>query len=222
MHILISPNAFKNSIDAAAAARAIEDGLHQSSLVCTTTCFPIGDGGDGTGHLLTEISNGIFINESVHDPLGRRINANFGLIDNGQTAVIEMAAASGLGLLRSDELDPLHASSYGTGEMIRKALDKGVKKILLCVGGSATVDAGCGILQAMGIRFLDADGNSLKGIPESLVHLAAMDLSGSDQRISGVDLMILADVSNPLLGENGAARIFGPQKGASDADVKKL
>ena len=152
MHILISPNAFKNSIDAAAAARAIEKGLQQSSLVCTTHCFPVGDGGDGTGHLLTEISNGIFINESVQDPLGRKINANFGLIDNGQTAVIEMAAASGLHLLRNNELDPLHASSFGTGELMKKALDKGVKKLLLCVGGTATVDGGCGILQTMGCR----------------------------------------------------------------------
>jgi glycerate kinase len=222
MHILISPNAFKNSIDAAAAAKAIEEGLQQSSLVCTTQCFPVGDGGDGTGHLLTEISNGIFINESVHDPLERKINADYGLIDNGQTAVIEMAVASGLRLLRHDEPDPLLASSFGTGELIRKALDKGVKKIFLCVGGSATVDAGCGILEAMGIRFLDANGNQLKGIPKTLTDLADIDLSGSDKRISRIDLTILADVSNPLLGEKGAAKIFGPQKGASDADVKKL
>ena len=222
MHILIAPNAFKNSIDAIAAAKAIEKGLQESSLHCTTHCFPVGDGGDGTGHLLTVISEGVFINECVHDPLGRKINANYGLIDNGRTAVIEMAAASGLHLLHNDERDPLHASSFGTGELIKKALDKGVKKILLCVGGSATVDAGCGILDAMGIRFLDASGNLLKGMPESLIHLAALDLSGLDKRISEIDLTILADVSNPLLGEKGAAKIFGPQKGASDAAVKKL
>ena len=222
MHILISPNAFKNSIDATAAAKAIEVGLQQSSLACTTHCFPVGDGGDGTGHLLTTILNGIFINESVHDPLGRKIDAGYGLIDNGQTAVVEMAAASGLRLLHKDELDPLQASSFGTGELIKKALDKGVKKILLCVGGSATVDAGCGILEAAGIRFLDTNGDALRGMPESLIHLAAIDLSGLDKRISGIDLTILADVSNPLLGENGAAKIFGPQKGASDAAVLKL
>ena len=191
-------------------------------MVCTTHCFPVGDGGDGTGHLLTEICGGEFITESVHDPLGRQIEADFGLIDNGQTAVIEMAAASGLRLLRSDELDPLHASSYGTGELIRKALDKGVKKILLCVGGSATVDAGCGILEAMGIRFLDTDKKPLKEFPESLVHLAAIDLSELDKRMGEVDLTILADVSNPLLGENGAAKIFGPQKGASEKEIEQL
>lgn len=222
MHILISPNAFKNSIDAMAAAKAIEEGLQQSSLDCTTLCFPVGDGGDGTGHLLTTILKGVFIDEPVHDPLRRKILAAYGLIDNGQTAVIEMAAASGLHLLHKDELDPLHTSSFGTGELIKKALDQGVKKILLCVGGSATVDAGCGILEALGILFLDVNRGPLKGIPENLVHLETIDLSGLDKKTSWIDLTILADVTNPLLGEKGAAKIFGPQKGASDAEVKKL
>ena len=222
MHILISPNAFKNSLDATAAAYAIEKGLQESSLSCITTCFPIGDGGDGTGHLLTQIYDGVFINEPVHDPLGRKINASFGLIDNGQTAVIEMAAASGLHLLNADELDPLHASSYGTGELMGKALDKGVKKIILCVGGSATVDGGSGILQALGIRFLDTKGEPLTGMPESLVNLAAIDVSGLDKRITQCECIILCDVANTLLGEKGAANIFGPQKGASENSVKKL
>jgi len=222
MHILISPNAFKNSLDATAAALAIEKGLQQSSLPCTTTCFPIGDGGDGTGHLLTTIRNGIFIDETVYDPLGRKIKASFGLIEDGQTAVIEMAAASGLRLLSADELDPLHASSYGTGELIIKALDKGAKKIILCVGGSATVDGGCGILQALGIRFLDANGKPLTGMPESLVNLAAIDVSGLDKRIQKCACIILCDVANTLLGKKGAAKIFGPQKGASENAVMKL
>ena len=222
MHILISPNAFKNSIDAAAAAKAIEKGLHQSVLNCTTTCFPVGDGGDGTGQLLTEISNGIFITENVHDPLGRKIRANYGLIDNGQTAVIEMAAASGMRLLKKDELDPLQASSYGTGELIKKALEQGVKKIILCVGGSATVDGGCGIAEALGIRFLDVDRKILKANPENLLHLSAFDLTGLDKRILNTEFIILADVANPLLGEKGSAKIFGPQKGASETEVEQL
>ena len=222
MHILISPNAFKNSLDATAAADAIEKGLQQSSLSCTTTCFPIGDGGDGTGYLLTQIRGGVFINETIHDPLGRKISASFGLIDDGQTAVIEMAAASGLRLLRVDELDPLHTSSYGTGELMIKALDKGVRKIILCVGGSATVDGGCGILQALGVRFLDTNGKPLTGMPENLVHLAAIDVSGLDKRITGCEYTILCDVANTLLGEKGAANIFGPQKGASEKAVKQL
>ncbi len=222
MHILISPNAFKNSLDAMSAARAIEKGLQQSLLTCTTTCFPIGDGGDGTGALLTQLCAGIFIDATVHDPLGRKIDAHFGLIDDGQTAVIEMADASGLRLIKEDERDPLHASSFGTGEMMLQALNKNVKKIVLCIGGSATVDGGCGILQALGIRFLNTDGKLITNIPEDLQSLAAIDVSGLDKRIHECECIILCDVFNPLLGENGAARIFGPQKGASEKMVAQL
>jgi glycerate kinase len=222
MHILICPNAFKNSLDAEAAAQAIEEGIQQSRLSCTTECFPIGDGGDGTGKLLTQLRKGTFINETVHDPLGKKITASFGLIDDGQTAVIEMASASGLRLLGPDELDPMHASSYGTGELIIKALNKGVTKILLCVGGSGTVDGGCGILRALGIRFLDGNKNELDHMPKNLVQLVSVDLSGLDKRIRHCECVILCDVINTLLGENGAARIFGPQKGASADDVLLL
>ena len=222
MQILISPNAFKNSIDATDAAKAIEEGLQKSKLKCTTTCFPVGDGGDGTGYLLTEKCNGVSIEQIVHDPLGRKIKANFGLIEGGQTAVIEMAAASGLRLLKKEELNPLHASSFGTGELMIKALDAGVKKVILCVGGSATVDGGCGIAEALGIRFLDAQGDSLKNIPESLTNLSVIDLKGLDKRIRDIEIVILADVTNPLLGKKGAAEIFGPQKGASAKQVIQL
>lgn len=222
MHILICPNAFKNSLDAGTAASAIEKGLLQSRLHCTTECFPIGDGGDGTGTLLTQLCSGTFIGTTVKDPLGKEITASFGLIDGEQTAVIEMAAASGLRLLRSDALNPLHASSFGTGELICAALDKGIRKILLCVGGSATVDGGCGILQALGIRFLDEKGNDLQHIPEKLAHLAFIDLSGLDKRIAQCEFIILCDVANPLLGVNGSAAVFGPQKGASPKQVEQL
>jgi glycerate kinase len=222
MQILISPNAFKNALTADAAARAIEKGLQQSSLHCHTTCFPVGDGGDGTGDLLTHSVNGIFINATVHDPLGRMTEAHFGLIDNGQTAVIEMASASGLRLLKPDEYDPLHASSYGTGELIKNALGRKVSRIILCVGGSATVDGGCGILQALGIRFLDDHEKELEQLPEMLVHLSSIDASGLDKRIHECECIILCDVENVLLGENGAAKIFGPQKGASEKTVVQL
>ena len=222
MHILISPNAFKHSVDAHTAALAIEQGFKESRLACTTECFPVGDGGDGTGTLLTQMLNGHFITETVQDPLGRMINASFGLIDEGQTAVIEMAAASGLHLLIADEPDPLHATSYGTGELIIKALDRNVKKIILCVGGSATVDGGCGILQALGVQFLDTNGNPLTGTPESLVHLTSIDVSGLDERIKTCECIILCDVANTLLGKDGAANIFGPQKGASPKQVLQL
>jgi glycerate kinase len=222
MQILIAPNAFKNALDAAAVARAIEKGLQQSSLSCTTTCFPIGDGGDGTGELLTHLLNGNFINAAVQDPLGRMISAQYGLIDNGQTTVIEMAAASGLRLLQPGEYDPIRASSYGTGELIKNALDKNVSKIILCVGGSATVDGGCGILQALGVRFLDVEGNALSVLPENLPGLSSIDLSGLDKRMDSCECIVLCDVMNTLLGENGAAKIFGPQKGATEEAVEQL
>lgn len=222
MHILICPNAFKNSIDATAAAKAIEEGIQQSHLQCTTACIPVGDGGDGTGQLLTAFSNGVYIDELVHDPLGRKIKAKFGLIDNEETAVIEMASASGLRLLKKEELNPLQASSFGTGELMIKALDKGVKKIILCVGGSATVDGGCGIARALGIRFYDAGGNDLKILPKNLTNLSVIDMNRLDKRIRETEIIILADVTNPLLGKKGAAEIFGPQKGASEKQVVLL
>ena len=142
MHILIAPNAFKNSLPATDAAEAIKNGLLKSGLSCECTCFPVGDGGDGTAELILKHNNGFIISAEVHDPLGRKIKASFGLIDKGDTAVIEMANASGLKLLKHGELNPLLATSYGTGEQIRLAFDKGAKKIIIGMGGSATVDGG--------------------------------------------------------------------------------
>jgi glycerate kinase len=222
MHILIAPNAFKNSLDAAKVAAAIEQGLKLSKLDCTTECFPIADGGDGTGSLIIESCKGKVISKEVHDPLGRKIEASFGLIDNGKTAVIEMANASGLRLLNQDELNPLKASSYGTGQLIRFALDKGADKIIIAMGGSATVDGGCGILSALGVVFLDGQGERLIATPEFLINMAKIDTSELDARILNCEVVILCDVDNQLLGPQGAANIFGPQKGASTDDVQVL
>jgi glycerate 2-kinase len=222
MHILIAPNAFKNSLDAPKAALAIEQGLRQSQLKCTTECFPIADGGDGTGSLIIERCNGTIVTQPVHDPLGRKIDSRFGLIDNGKTAVIEMADASGLRLLKKEELNPMHASSYGTGELISAALDKGASKIIIAMGGSATVDGGCGILKALGIHFLDKEGKRLKVIPDELLKMVTIDDSGLDRRIHNTEIVILCDVNNKLLGPEGAAAVFAPQKGASASDVKLL
>jgi glycerate 2-kinase len=222
MHILIAPNAFKNSVDAADAATAIDEGLQQSKLSCTTHCFPVGDGGDGTGALLLQHTKGEIISLPVHDPLGRKIASSFGLTDKGKTAVIEMADASGLRLLQSNELNPLRASSYGTGQLILHALDKKVNKIILCIGGSATVDGATGLLQALGFRFLNKKAEKLNNLPESLTGLDSIDLSEVDKRILDCELVVLCDVANVLLGKEGAAAVFGPQKGASPADVEKL
>jgi glycerate kinase len=222
MHILIAPNAFKNSLSAPEAAEAIREGLLQSDLPCSLQCFPIGDGGDGTAELIIHHMEGTFYETESADPLGRRIKTSIGFTDDGKTAVIEMADSSGLKLLKPEEYDPLHASSFGTGELIRTALDKGARRIILGIGGSATVDGGCGILQALGIRFLDQAKMDLGIIPENLVQLDTIDVSGLDKRIWETELIVLCDVDNFLLGETGAAAVFGPQKGASAADITLL
>lgn len=222
MHILIAPNAFKNSLDARQVADAIQEGLRSCRLNCTSACFPIADGGDGTGSLIVETCKGEVIRKEVHDPFGRKITASFGLINNGQTAVIEMADASGLRLLKKEELNPLLASSYGTGELIKYALDEGVNKIVIAMGGSATVDGGCGMLSALGLRFLDTDGNGLKAVPQGLIKTASVDAAAIDQRIFKCEIVILCDVDNTLLGEHGSAAVFGPQKGATPLMVNVL
>ncbi len=222
MHILIAPNAFKNSLTASEAAEAIRLGLMQSQLSCTTESFPIADGGDGTGELIIQRCGGNFETAQVHDPLGRLVTASFGLIDNQSTAVIEMADASGLRLLKNDKLDPLHATSYGTGELIKRALDKGVSKIIIAMGGSATVDGGTGILNALGIRFMNTKGEVLDRLLETLVDLSSIDLTEIDERIHNCSLTVLCDVDNQLLGNKGAAAVFGPQKGASAEQVTML
>lgn len=222
MHILIAPNAFKNSLDARAVAEAISRGLMSSTLICTTECFPIGDGGDGTAAIIIERFNGTRVGLEVKDSLGRQIESSFGLINGGKTAVIEMADASGLRLLGEDELDPLKTSSFGTGQMIIAALDKGVTEIILGLGGSATVDGGAGLLNALGVRFLDKDGRALMPDPQSLAVLDKIDLASLDERILGCKITVLCDVDNPLLGADGAAAVFGPQKGAKYEDLPKL
>ncbi|HEY2649981.1 MAG TPA: glycerate kinase, partial [Puia sp.] len=168
MHILVAPNAFKNSLTATAAAEAIRDGLIESGLKSTIQCFPIGDGGDGTASLIVKQLGGFFIDAEAHNPLGRKINTSIGFVDEGKTAVIEMANVSGLKLLKEKEPDPMHANSFGCGELIRLALHHGAQKIILGVGGSATIDGGCGALQAMGVRFLDRSKNEIAPAPENL------------------------------------------------------
>lgn len=222
MHILIAPNAFKNSLTATEVAKSIQKGLHSSELNCSTSCFPIADGGDGTASLIIEKCKGERIELHVNDALGRKIPSSFGLIEQGMTAVIEMADASGLRLLKSSELDPMAASSYGTGELIKAALDKGVNKIILAMGGSATVDGGCGILSALGFTFLDNTHHTLEASPQNLIQLQKIDTSKVDPRAINCEFVILCDVDNGLLGPKGAAAVFGPQKGADAGMVKLL
>ena len=219
--VLIAPNAFKHSLDATDVTLAIQEGLYQSNLDCVCECFPIGDGGDGTGELMIRKYNGLLIPAEVHNPFSRKITASFGLVDDGETAIIEMASASGLRLLKPDELNPLRATSFGTGQLMKLAMDNSIKKLVLAIGGSATVDGGTGILRALGVRFLNAAGDELI-TPDSLTELVHIDVSGLDRRITGCEVTILSDVETTLLGEQGSAAVFGPQKGATPEGVKKL
>jgi len=222
MHILIAPNAFKNSLDATRVAEAISNGLQQSQLTCTTTCFPVADGGDGTADLLIQYLKGESIVATVHDPLKRKIESSFGWVEKDKTAIIELAAASGLRLLQPNEYDTMITTTFGTGELIIQALNKGATKMLLCIGGSATVDGGTGILQALGIKFLDSDKKELAELPASLQSLSTIDITSVDKRIADTEIIILCDVENTLLGSNGAASVFGPQKGASEKTIQVL
>jgi glycerate kinase len=222
MHILIAPNAFKHSLSAVDAAEAIAAGLGASNFAGTWAMCPVGDGGDGTAAVLLRQRGGEWRHALARDPLGRSIPCEFVLLDEGRTAVIELAEASGLRRLETHELDPLRASTAGTGELIKCALDCGVREIIVCVGGSATVDGGSGLLQALGARFLDASGRPLGCLPGNLPELAAIDLTHLDPRLGHRVLTVLCDVTNPLLGARGAAAIFGPQKGADSTAVRSL
>jgi glycerate 2-kinase len=222
MHILIAPNAFKNSLDAADVARAIGLGLDQSKLSCTYRCFPVGDGGDGTARLLASTLDAKAVSTEVQDPLGRKIQASFWLAEEGKTAIIELAEASGLRLLASKEYDPLKASTFGTGELIAAALDQQVNRVVIAVGGSATVDGASGALAALGVKFLNRKNKPMPNRPSELSHLGQIDCSGLDPRIANVEFNVLCDVNNPLLGPLGAATVYGPQKGASPGQVLAL
>ena len=227
MHILIAPNAFKNSLTATAAAAAIQRGLAHAAPGATSECFPIGDGGDGTADLLIDRLHGQRIPAKARDPLGRNIQTYFGLA--GSTAIIEMANASGLRLLTPQELNPLRTTTLGTGDLIRAALDHNPTRIIIGMGGSATVDGGTGILQSLGAKFLNSHGQPLTDLPAQLPDLASIDLSALDPRLAthgphrpALELIVLCDVTNPLTGPNGAATIFGPQKGATPSAVLQL
>ncbi|MEO6681412.1 MAG: glycerate kinase [Ginsengibacter sp.] len=219
MHIVIAPNAFKGSLTASEAANCIADGLKKSSLSCRLTVFPIADGGDGTAILISEKMESEIIRIFVHDPIGRKVEARFGWHAESQTGLIEMSEASGLRLLKNEELNPLLANTKGTGELIKAALDKGARKLIIGVGGSATVDGGAGLLRELGVLFLDENNNEIYDFPEGLLALKSIEISGLDLRLKDCEVVVLCDVENKLLGKKGAAAVFGPQKGANNEQV---
>ncbi len=219
--ILVAAGAFKQSLTAAEACAAIARGLEESGLGATIEQLPIADGGNGTLDAFLA-SGGERIRLRVADPLMRPIDAEYGLIDEGGTAVIEMALASGMELLKPAELNPLAATTFGTGQLMVEALGRGVERIIIGLGGSATVDGGMGCLSALGLDLRDASGKAIPLGGGGLAEIATIDAMGMDRRWRDVEIVIASDVENPTLGERGAARIFGPQKGADPEMVERL
>jgi glycerate kinase len=221
MKIIVAPGAFKHSLSALTAAEAIASGLSKSGLDADLVVLPIADGGNGTLDAFLA-DGGQWINVSTVDPLNRPLSAPIGLLSNSDTAVVEMALASGLELLRPEELNPLAATTYGTGLLLKAALDTGAKRIIVGMGGSATVDAGAGAVQALGVRLLDADGKPIPFGGGGLQSLASIDTTNLDPRWRNIELIIASDVTNPAVGDDGAAAVFGPQKGATPEQVTLL
>lgn len=217
MKIIIAPDSFKGALSAPRVCEALKAGWLSRRPEDEVLLFPLADGGEGTCEALVNSTGGAFFEVSVSDPLMRPVTARCGVTGGGKTAVMELAAASGIELLTRDELDPLAATTYGSGQVMRFLLDQGCRDFLLGIGGSATVDGGAGMLQALGARFYDAGENLLPpGIGGgSLKKIARADLSLLDPRLAASEICVACDVSNPLLGANGAAAVFGPQKGAT-------
>lgn len=228
--IVIAPDSFKGSLTAAAVADSIAEGVRRACPHADIERVPMADGGEGTVQALAAATDGTLVTCEVTDPMGRRIEAEYGLLgdigadntEHASRAVIEMAAASGLPLVPESDRDIFRASTTGTGQLLRDALDRGCRQLLIGIGGSATNDCGAGCLHALGVRFFDAGGRELSPVPADLERLARIDADGLDPRIAECSIMVACDVDNPLLGDEGASAVFGPQKGASSDDVQRL
>lgn len=222
MKIIIAPDSFKGSLTAQEAVQAIRTGILRALPEAECVGVPMSDGGEGTVRSLVDATGGRIVRVSVTDPLGRPTNAEYGILGDERTAVIEMAAASGIQYVDETTRNPLTATTYGTGELIKDALDRGVTDIIVGLGGSATNDGGAGMAQALGVRLLDADGMPLPFGGAALAELSTVDTSGLDPRLAGARIRLASDVTNPLTGARGASVVFGPQKGATADMVERL
>ncbi|MDP8246388.1 MAG: glycerate kinase [Candidatus Hinthialibacter antarcticus] len=220
--IVIAPNAFKESISAPAAAAAIAQGVLRVIPDAEVVCVPVADGGDGTAESVLAAREGKWREVKVHDPLMRPIQSRYGTIDDGRVAVIEMAEASGLRLLAPDERNPMKTSTFGAGELLRDALDRGCETIIMGIGGSATVDGGLGMASALGYGLLDSAGNPIEANGGGLQMLAHIVSQNVHPQLRKTKILIASDVTNPLVGPEGAAAVFGPQKGATPDMVDAL
>ncbi len=224
MKIVIAPNSFKENLTSLEVASEIETGLRRVWPDAECIKVPMADGGEGTVQSLVDATGGEIIKCEVSGPLGEKVMAAYGLLGDRRTAVIEMAEASGLPLVPKDKRDPLRATTYGTGELIADAIKRGVEEIILGIGGSATNDAGAGLAQALGVRFLNFGGAPIRDLIAGgdLDDVQAVDLSAVNPGLAKVRISVACDVTNPLYGEKGAARVYGPQKGATPEMVEIL
>ncbi|ELY3982601.1 glycerate kinase [Cronobacter muytjensii] len=220
--IVIAPDSFKESLSAMDVAKAIEAGFREIYPQASYVRLPMADGGEGTVEAMVAATGGHIVHVPVTAPLGNRVEGFYGVLGDGETAVIEMAAASGLHLVPPAQRDPRITTSFGTGELILAALDSGVKAIIIGIGGSATNDGGAGMMQALGARFLDNQQRGLAPGGAALAALASVDMSGLDPRLAHISFTVACDVDNPLCGAKGASAIFGPQKGATPDMVTQL
>ena len=222
MKIVVAPDSFKGSLTALQASKAIEHGLRRVFPTAEIQKLPMADGGEGTVQSLVDATSGELLAEHVADPLGNEIEAEYGILGDGTTAVIEMAAASGLTLVPFNQRNPLVTTTYGTGQLIKAALDRGCRKLIIGIGGSATNDGGAGMAEALGAKLLTNDGTPIPRGGGGLGELSTIDLTDFDARLVATASVVACDVDNPLTGKNGAAHVYGPQKGATPDIVEIL
>lgn len=222
MRIVVAMDSFKGSMTSLQAGNAVAEGLRRADPRADITVLGLADGGEGTAELITLAMNGQMYEKNVTGPLGASVSARWGYITEKKTAVIEMAKAAGLPLVPEHLRDPRRTTTFGVGELMREALDRGCREMLLCLGGSATNDGAMGALSALGARFYDENDELLGAIGADMCRVAKVDLSGLDARLMGTQIHIACDVTNPLCGALGAAAVFGPQKGADSYAVAEL
>lgn len=222
MKVVIAPDSFKECLAASDVATAIAKGWKDIFPNDEIICHPMADGGEGSINAILHVLKGDFCIDEIQDPLGRPVQAQWAWFPNKKVAIIEMAEASGLQLLSPNERNPMITSSYGTGQLILKALEKGAEMIILTIGGSATNDAGAGMLEALGLRLLDTHGNTVPSGGAALSQVASIDDSFLHPQVAQTKFMVASDVNNPLCGKKGASAIFGPQKGATTQQVMVL
>ena len=222
MKIVIAPDSFKETLSASEVASAIESGFQNVFPDAEIIKIPVADGGEGTVDAMVRATNGSFEFSEVEGPMGEITKAKWGMLGNSKTAVIEIAEACGLHLVQANKRNPMVASSFGVGQLVIAALDKGAKKIIIGLGGSATNDGGFGFLRAIGVQFLDSKGNELSGHFDVISLLTDINLSHIDTRIKNTSIEVACDVDNPLLGDQGASAVFASQKGASNKMIEEL